>query len=95
MKQRSDPGVRVRRVSGEDSAVQRANWLAELAQALEDARRAAKELRTERGADTAELSARIEAASVEVRSLRLKRSGGGGQDFGPEWSENIPWKHSA
>jgi G:T-mismatch repair DNA endonuclease (very short patch repair protein) len=85
----------VRRFPGEDSAAQRAYWLAELAQALDAAQRAVNELRTEGRAETAVLYARIEAASVEVRTLRLKRSGGGAQDFGPEWSDNLPWKRSA
>ncbi|HXS49554.1 MAG TPA: hypothetical protein VN713_05455 [Sphingomicrobium sp.] len=45
--------------------------------------------------DALEVAAQIEAARFEVQSLRLRRSIGGRQDFGPEWSEDIPWKLSA
>ena len=80
----------------EDSATQRARWLAELADALDDARGLLKQLAAEEGRfDAIELSARIEAARFEVQTMRLKRSPGGGQDFGPEWSKDIPWKLSA
>jgi acyl-CoA reductase-like NAD-dependent aldehyde dehydrogenase len=79
-----------------DSATQRARWLAELADALEEARDLVKQLASEEiRFDAVELSARIEAARFEVQSMRLRRSTGGGQDFGPEWSKDIPWKLSA
>ena len=80
-------------ISRGDSAAQRARWLAELAGALEEARRLLKQLATDGiGIETIELSARIEAAHFEVQALRLKRSTGGGQDLGPEWSKDVPWK---
>ena len=79
-----------------DSAAQRARWLAELADALNEARRLVKELATEESRfDAIELAAQIEAARFEVQSLRLRRVTGGGQDFGPEWSKDIPWKLTA
>ena len=81
---------------GVDSAARRARWLAELAGALDDARRVVTQLAVEEsGFDPTPLSARIEAARLEVQTLRLKRSPGGGQDFGPDWSKDIPWKLSA
>ena len=54
----------------------RARWLAELAQALDDAQRLFRELdvRTIPRADAFELYMRIEAARLEVQSLRLSRS---------------------
>jgi hypothetical protein len=78
------------------SAAGRARWLAELAAALEEARALVKQLATDEVRfDMIELSARIEAARFEVQTLRLKRSPGGGQDFDPEWSKDLPWKLSA
>ena len=79
----------------EDSAAQRARWLAELAEALDEARELLKQLSEEKAAEAAALSERIEAAREQVQSLRLRRLSGGGQDFGPEWTENIPWRLSA
>ena len=54
----------------------RARWLAELAQALDDAQRLFRELdvRTIPRDDAFELYMRIEAARLEVQSLRLSRS---------------------
>ena len=79
-----------------DSATQRARWLAELADALDDARCLVKQLAgDETRLEAIELSARIEAARFEVQTLRLKKSPSGGQGFDPEWSKDIPWKLSA
>ena len=80
---------------GEDSAAQRARWLGELAEALDEAREVLKQLGEGTGAEAAALGERIEAAREQVQSLRLRRISGGGQDFGPEWTENIPWRLSA
>jgi hypothetical protein len=54
----------------------RARWLAELAEALDDAQRLFRQLdvRTIPRADAFELYMRIEAARLEVQSLRLSRS---------------------
>ena len=79
-----------------DSTARRALWLAELAQALEQARSTLHRFAVEQGASNAgELLARIEAASLEVERLRLKRSPGPVQDLYPEWSKDIPWQLSA
>ena len=83
-------------VPNEDSAAARSRWLAELAQALEEARRAIKALGADDGRiEAVELYTRIEAVRLEVEMMRLRRSAGGGQDFGPEWTKNIPWRLSA
>ena len=79
----------------EDSAAQRARWLAELAEALAEARELLEQLGDRSGPEAAELSARIDAAEAQVRSMRLRRISGGGADFGPEWTKNIPWRLSA
>jgi hypothetical protein len=74
----------------------RAVWLADLAAALDDARRLVKELGAADGRiEAIELYARIEAVRLEVQAMRLRRSCGCDQDFGPEWTNNIPWKRSA
>jgi len=55
---------------------ERARWLAELAQALEDAQRLFHQLdlRSMARANASELYMRIEAARLEVQSLQLSRS---------------------
>jgi hypothetical protein len=32
---------------------------------------------------------------LQVEGMRLRRIAGGGQGFGPEWTQNIPWRLSA
>jgi hypothetical protein len=89
-------GFRVYRVSNEDFAARRARWLAELASALDDARDVVKELNVnERGFEAVELCAQIEAVRLEVHTIRLRRSRGGGEHIDPEWTKDIPWKRSA
>jgi hypothetical protein len=84
------------RVPNGDSAAQRARWLAELSEALDDARHLMKELGAEEGRiESVELYARIEAVRLEVQAMRLRRTYGGGGDFSPEWTKDIPWKRSA
>lgn len=79
-----------------ESAAERARWLAEIASALEEARQLVRRLAVDEGRmDAIELAVRIDAARVEVRTLRLMRSSGSPQDFGPDWSKDIPWKLSA
>ena len=89
-------GVCVVRVSGEDSATRRARWLAELADALDEARQLTKRLGAAEGRiEAVELYARIEAVRLEVQTMRLRRLSGGGRDNDPEWTGNFPWKRSA
>ena len=84
------------RVPNEDFAVRRARWLAELAAALDDARRLTKELGADEGrVEAVELYARIEAVRLEIQAMRLTRLSGGGEGFDPEWTKDIPWKRSA
>ena len=78
------------------SAAERARWLAELADALDEARDLVRQLGIEEGRiDAIDVAARIEAVRNEVQTMRLMRSSGGGQDFDPEWIKNIPWRLSA
>lgn len=91
-----DRGVSVDRLANDNSAAERARWLAELAEALDDARHVVKKLGAAHGeVGAVELYARIEAVRLEVQAIRLRRSCAGDWEFGPEWTDNIPWKRSA
>jgi acyl-CoA reductase-like NAD-dependent aldehyde dehydrogenase len=82
-------------VPNEDSAARRARWLAELADALEEARRLIKQLGAAEGQiDAVELYARIEAVRLEVQAMRLRRSAGADK-FDREWTKDFPWRCSA
>ena len=84
------------RVPDEHPAANRARWLAELAEALDEASALVRELGSSaRAPDTAELYARIDAARVQVEAMRVSRRSGGGEDFDPEWSKDLPWRRSA
>jgi hypothetical protein len=86
----------VSRATNEDSAVQRARWLAELAEALIEAQQLAERLATRGITVPPDLVARIESARCEVDALqkrRLSRTAGDG--FNPKWSENLPWRRFA
>ena len=80
----------------EDSAARRARWLAELADALEEARRLIKQLGAAEGQiDAVELYARIEAVRLEVQAMRLRRSSASADKIGREWTKDFPWRCSA
>jgi len=84
----------VDRVANAETAAKRARWLAELGEALDEARELTKQLGTAEGRlETVELYARIEAVSFEVRAMRLRRSAVR-TEFDPEWID-LPWKRSA
>jgi hypothetical protein len=80
-------------VPTDQSAAKRAQWLAELADALNEARLLVENL--EVAADYREIARelyfRIEAARLEIQSLRLSRSLQPRGDFDPEWSQSVPW----
>lgn len=70
----------------------RARWLAELAEALDDARRLTNRLGAAEGRiEAVELYARIEAVRLEIEALRrTQRVSGAGTD--QEWSNLMPWQ---
>jgi len=74
-------------VPTEVPSAERARWLAELAQALDDAQRLFQmlDLRTVPRAEAFELYMRIEAARLEVQSLRLSRSLRQRAELPPQW----------
>jgi hypothetical protein len=91
-----DKGAWVNRLPNEESAVDRARWLAQLAAALDDARRVVKQLGGDDGRiEAVELYARIEAARMEIRAMQLRRSLAGRQLFDPQWTESAPWQRRA
>jgi len=84
-------------VPTEVPAAERARWLAELSEALNEARRRLIEMEPSVGfgTDGRELFLRIEAARLEIQSLRLSRSLNPRQGNGPERTELPPWKSQA
>lgn len=83
------------RVPSEVSAALRARWLAELADALEQARALVKRMGAAEGRiEAIELYARIEAIRFEVQAMRLgaRRAS---EAIHPEWNENLPWQRHA
>jgi hypothetical protein len=74
-------------------AAERARWLAELSETLEKAHGLLADLASGGGmkSELGELSVRIEAARLEVQSLRLSRSLCPRDNSRPEWTESPPW----
>lgn len=84
------------RVPIEASAALRARWLAELAEALEEARLLVKQLGGMQGrVEAAELLARIQAIGLEVEAIRLAARTAAAMRSDPEWSNNLPWQRQA
>src|SRR5439155_12175539 len=75
-------------------AAERSRWLAELSESLDAAHKLVRALEVtgDQRAQALELYLRIEAARLEVQSLRLSRSLQPRQDTGPEWIESPPWR---
>jgi hypothetical protein len=75
-------------------AAERARWLAELAQSLNEAQDLLGQLDWAgvKRAEALEVFLRIEAARLEVESLRLSRSLQPRLDFAPEWTGSQPWE---
>lgn len=83
-------------VPTEVCAAERARWLAELADALDDAQKLMWNLGQGvfRTPEAMELYVRIETARLEIRSLRLSRRAPDQQLPDPKWSE-LPWERTA
>jgi hypothetical protein len=84
------------RVPNEASAAERARWLGQVGEALEEAGRVVRQLNaTVPSIAAVELHNRIDALAADVEMMRCMR---GGPNFGridPEWMKNIPWSLSA
>jgi len=84
------------RVPNEGSAAARARWLAEVAEALEEARQVMKQLGAATGGiEMVHLYDRIDALAVDVESARRMRSTRPPAQLHPEWAKNVPWSLSA
>jgi len=82
-------------VPSAETAAERARWLADLAETLDDARALLVELSADKPLECLQLSADIESARNEVQTLRLFGSSGRPRGFDPEWMKNVPWELSA
>jgi len=76
------------------TASERAQWLSDLAEALEQAQRLTWRIGLLEGTsvEAMELYGRLEAARTEVQSLRLGRFGSARLADGPDWTILVPWK---
>jgi hypothetical protein len=83
----------VRRVLGDVSPVDRAQWLAELAAAIDDAQHLAWRLGVEEGdsAEAKELYERLEGVRIEVDALRRTGFHGARPEPFRDWSGLLPW----
>ena len=73
-------------VPGEGPGAQRARWLAELSEALDEARYLMKALGAAEGRlESVELYARIEAVRLEIEAIRLGRRYASRDEFDPKW----------
>jgi hypothetical protein len=81
---------------GEEPAVERARWLAELSKALDDAERTLWRLLVNPAESPVamELYLRIEAARREVESLRVRPNHPHADQSGPLWTKQDPWGRS-
>ena len=84
------------RPSNDLSIAVRAQWLAELSEALDAAHNLMWKLGIGDGGGPAamELYLRIEAVRLEVQALRLRRRDCLTEEIYPEWNQSSPWKRS-
>ena len=84
---------RVMQLKVQASANERARWLAELAEALEQAQKLAWRMGLLEGdsVEAMELYGRLEAARMEVQSLRFGRFGTVPREYDPKWMDLVPW----
>ena len=82
------------RVPHEQSAAERSRWLAELAEALEQAQKLTWRLGAAGGRKAAamKLYGQLEAVRVEVQSLRLRRTAIPAAKIDRKWTDLIPWE---
>jgi hypothetical protein len=75
------------------SAAERARWLAELAQVLQEAQGLASRLAVARGrkSEALDVCARLEAAYAEVQSLQRSRTSESSESIDLNWSKQLPW----
>lgn len=85
----------MRRMPTEVATIDRARWLAEVADALERAQRLTWRIGAPGGnGEAMELYGRIEAARAEAWSLRLGGFRIARQEYDPNWMNLFPWGRS-
>jgi hypothetical protein len=84
------------RVPNEQSAAERSRWLAELAEALEQAQKLTWRLGATEGRTAAamELYSQLEAVRAEVQSLRLRPTTIAAPKIDRKWTDLVPWQSS-
>jgi hypothetical protein len=84
--------VRVVRVPTGPYGARYAHWLAELSEALDEARRLLKQIGAPEGRmEAVELYARIEALRLEIKRLRLGREFSPAREIDPKRTGTSPW----
>jgi hypothetical protein len=75
-------------------AADRARWLSELADALDQAHRVLFELDLDEDSVPCarDLHVRVEAARLQVQMLMLSRSIARSKETGPDWTNLLPWR---
>lgn len=81
----------------EASATERARWLTEVAEALEQAQKLAWHLGLleHKHNEAMELYGRLEATRLEVQALRFGQFTAAQREYDPKWTELTPWKRDA
>jgi hypothetical protein len=86
-----DTGVKGSGTPMDMSAAERARWLAELADALDQAQSLATELGLDRRHDAASLELRGSLASARARVQALRPGKPDGEELDPKWSVSSLW----
>lgn len=73
------------------TAAHRAQWLAKLSNALEEAQGLIWRISAAEDIDLLDLCDRVESARAEVRSLRVARGPGSASEHHPKWTNHSLW----
>ena len=86
-------GDHVERSVDQETAAERAQWLAELAEAIDGAKRLARTLAASESADAEarEIFGRLEAVELEVEALRRGSRNNLRRGIDPKWTSLVPW----
>ena len=89
-------GANVYSVPSDVPAAIRARWLAELSQAFDETHQLLRRLQLsdDQRPLAQEMFLKIEAARLEVQSLRLSRSLNPREQSEPKWTVSAPWNRS-
>ena len=81
------------RSGDQTTAAERARWLAELAEAIDGAKRLARTIAASdrAAAEARELFSRLEAVEIEVEALRRGGRNNMRRQIDPKWTSLVPW----